>query len=529
VPRGPRQRPLSIFLIKEEIGSYEDVVRDPESVTWFDIDRKGGVSGVVVLRSPTEKRPWWAQYLEPHLETGDALNALANASTAALLLIKIARRYFALAFGYGRHLLKPDTFEQDFGLKVVLNTVNADRILSVDARTFDELTMHTRRDVSQGSPFSAFGLDVTRDLVRAVTGSPRDSTLGNRASGSDALALLSRAQVGELPGLCTRLLEAYMADDYKEHFAWIDHLHRVRDPSVIARLNAVLLEAIRTQQLVDLHLAPPEPLPWSRIAGFTFSTRNQDELDSDPRITSYLNSVDSIEDLELGSLKRDRVIAVSADTDQPLDDWSIFNCLVYEVREDDRLYVLTVGQWYSVSTSFADDVLGFAADLPELDLELPEAVIGVREEDYNRAAAEAIGALCLDQQLIETRSGDRIELCDLLTADRQLVHVKKRGSSSTLSHLFSQGLVSAELLARESTFRIAARQIISALDSDFDDLLPDVRPERDLWEVGFVVLSRSHRETPLTLPFFSLVNLRSAVLRLQDLGFRASVRRVQEQ
>ena len=46
--------------------------------------------------------------------------------------------------------------------------------------------------------------------------------------------------------------------------------------------------------------------------------------------------------------------------------------------------------------------------------------------------------------------------------------------------------------------------------------------------MSFVVLTRSQRETPLTLPFFSLVNLRSAVLRLQDLGYRVSVSKVKE-
>jgi hypothetical protein len=36
---------------------------------------------------------------------------------------------------------------------------------------------------------------------------------------------------------------------------------------------------------------------------------------------------------------------------------------------------------------------------------------------------------------------------------------------------------------------------------------PDARPERDAWEIAFVVITRSQRDTPLTLPFFSLVTL----------------------
>jgi uncharacterized protein (TIGR04141 family) len=37
-----------------------------------------------------------------------------------------------------------------------------------------------------------------------------------------------------------------------------------------------------------------------------------------------------------------------------------------------------------------------------------------------------------------------IEICDLLSTDRVFVHVKAKTKSSTLSHLFAQGLNSAQ-------------------------------------------------------------------------------------
>jgi uncharacterized protein (TIGR04141 family) len=528
MPRPPRQRPLSIYLVKESVRGLEDAVKNPDAVEWFDVDPASGVTGILAIGQTSTKTPWWSAYLSAHVEEGEALLDLANRSTSALLLIEAADRFFAFAFGYGRHLLDPEAYEQDFGLKVALNTVDADLLMSVDARTIDELTMHTRRDVSRGSPFAAFGLDVTRDLIRAVTGPPQDQSFGRRATGSDALALLSVIQFPELPGMCERLLAAYDANEYKARFGWIDHLRRVREPSLVENLNELLLQKVRNQDLVDIHLAPPEPMPWERLEGFTFSTRSADELDSDPRITAYLETIDTVDDLELADLKKDRVVAISAETNLPLETWSVFRCIVFEVREEETLYVLTAGNWYRVSASFADEVMQFAEALPELGLPLPDAPMGIGEGEYNQAAAEELGALSLDKQLVVTPAGDRIELCDLLTRERQLIHVKKRGSSATLSHLFSQGLVSAELLAREPAFRQAVRAKVSELGADYEGVLPEDRPVTSDWEVGFVVITRSQRETPLTLPFFSLVNLRSAVLRLQDLGYRVSVRRVDE-
>lgn len=526
--RPPRQRALSIFLLKESVESPLAAIRDPTAVSIVEVSTASGVEGVLALGPIAAKTPWWVGYVSPHVQSREELARLANSSTAALLLIEAGGRHFALAFGYGRHILAPNSYEQDFGLKVVVNTVEPDRLTSVDARTFDELTMHTRRDVSQGSSFSAFGLDVTRDLVRAVTGSPRDESLGRRASGSDALALVTRAQFTDLPALCRRLADAYADDAYKDRFGWIDHLRRVRDSSVVARLNEQLVESIRSDQLIDMHLAPPETLPWARLDGFTFSTRDTQELDTDPRITAYLETAGSVADMTLEKLKGDRVLAISGETGEPLDAWSVFNCLVFETRDGDVLYALTAGEWYRVSEAFVEDVYEFVNGLTRLDLPFPAAPAGIREEDYNESSAAALGALLLDQRLVPTAAGDRIELCDLLTRDRQLIHLKKRGSSSTLSHLFSQGLVSAELLVRDAGFRQAAHEVAAGLGGGFDVLLPVDAPDRDEWEVGYVVLTRSARDTPLTLPFFSLVNLRSATLRLQDLGFRVSVLEVAE-
>lgn len=56
----------------------------------------------------------------------------------------------------------------------------------------------------------------------------------------------------------------------------------------------------------------------------------------------------------------------------------------------------------------------------------------------SRKAAQAIDALCLDKRFAYDGWPDKIEICDLLTRDGALIHVKQRGSSSTLSHLFSR-------------------------------------------------------------------------------------------
>src|SRR5690606_14000178 len=77
------------------------------------------------------------------------------------------------------------------------------------------------------------------------------------------------------------------------------------------------------------------------------------------------------------------------------------------------------------------------------------------EGDYNKdVAAKSGGALvCMDQEFIWPRSWqDRLEFCDLYSADRKIVHVKRYSGSATLSHLFAQGAVSIRCLLSDLQF-----------------------------------------------------------------------------
>jgi uncharacterized protein (TIGR04141 family) len=53
-----------------------------------------------------------------------------------------------------------------------------------------------------------------------------------------------------------------------------------------------------------------------------------------------------------------------------------------------------------------------------------------------------------------------IEICDLLSEEGRFIHVKRKLSSSSLSHLFAQGYVSAELLQENSEYRLESLSTI---------------------------------------------------------------------
>jgi uncharacterized protein (TIGR04141 family) len=521
----PRQEKLTWALLKHE-KTRDDVLAE-------DIDASEHVVPALTTKLPSlfvratpPHPPGWLSYLAPHVQGG--LTNLWAASSGAVLVVEAAGRIFAVAVGQGWHLLNMSAFESDFGLKVVLNTVMPDQLKSVDAKTVEENTLHTRREVSRNSAFSAFGLDVSRDLLRAVTGKPQDETLGPWLTGSDRLGIPTRVPVPELPSLAKRLLTAYEAEDYKRHFDFIDFLRPEKDPARKLELEELLIDALRREGLSDLHLAAPEPLDWSDMDGFRFSTQaSSTSTDSDPRITRYLATKEG-DEISIETLKRDKMLAISASTTYEQNSWPVYRCIVYEVEVDGELFVLSGGDWFRVSLDFKDRVYEEVTNFTTMMEGLPDADIGTTEDAYNTKASAALNGLCLDKKLVYDGGPDRMEICDILTRAGGFIHVKHRGSSSTLSHLFAQGLNSAERFLQDPDFRIKAREIASSADPEFAALFPESRPDPEAHQITFVVITRSTRETPLTLPFFSVVSLRAASLRLRALGYRVAIAAVHE-
>lgn len=76
-----------------------------------------------------------------------------------------------------------------------------------------------------------------------------------------------------------------------------------------------------------------------------------------------------------------------------------------------------------------------------------------KEFDYNKFVADKKGYLLLDCEIITVKPNSKgrhkFEICDLLTKDGHLIHVKFSGATAKLGHLFNQGLISGTILQNE--------------------------------------------------------------------------------
>jgi uncharacterized protein (TIGR04141 family) len=201
--------------------------------------------------------------------------------------------------------------------------------------------------------------------------------------------------------------------------------------------------------------------------------------------------------------------------------WSVWRCLVGEVEFRGETFILDEEEFFQVRSDYIHELDAAIADIPVSALPLPQSGAKTTEGEYNTTAAEGSDdLLLLDRQTVRISGRTTaIGICDLLTKTRQLVHVKRHLGSSGLSHLFAQGLVSADLLQNSSEFRqVAAAKVaeVAGNEAGFDFFDADVLRPSDFEVVYAVIEKWGGRSVERALPFFSKLNLREVSTNLRS-------------
>src|SRR5690348_5385039 len=96
-----------------------------------------------------------------------------------------------------------------------------------------------------------------------------------------------------------------------------------------------------------------ELLNWLDVDGFRYSgTKTSDPLHPDIHFSSYLATLDDVNDLDQDVLHRNRVSAISITTGEKIDAWPIYRCIYAEVEHGGATYLLNSGQWYQIDRDF---------------------------------------------------------------------------------------------------------------------------------------------------------------------------------
>lgn len=532
--RNPKQvanqlRALTVYLLIPEIIDPLDALCEPRP----DFDVLHVVPDdewVLCIRNRKGERPDWAKFFDG--VAGFNINKVGpTSSVSALLLVPSGGKLWALTFGHGRSLLREGIVEDRFGLRTALNAIDPDKVRAIDKETFDSLASQARQQAVDDTELENFGINVERDLLYAVAGVPSDKKrLGRRLYGKDALCCSTRKSITEIPGYLELLDEYYKSKRYSEdrRFAWVDNIYEVRDKADRRNLDARLVEKLQKQELINAWLALPETIDWQRAQGFGYVNPTTNFVVDDLYLQYFLDAFrNKNRTLDVVALKRSKVVCLDHDGED-IQRWSVYQCLYAEIEtEKGDIYLLTNGHWYKLNKDIVIDVNEWYDKLNIDDTLMPPMKLREIEDAYNDRIGKLQQYTIFHKQPVYL-PGNRgpIEFCDLAMFgenQRDLIHVKRFGRSSKLSHLFYQGMNSARLFRCSPEFRKCLSATIEG-DSEVARKLAK-EPEAREYRVVFAIASSS--TSKLHLPLFSRLALKQAISELDGLGFRTAVAKIE--
>ena len=503
---------LTLLLLTADVAKPEDAIKQGATAEAHPLGASFPVDGTLYVDRQRRRRPDWLEFVKDGIP--EPLE-LWNESTAAVLVFSSAGRHFACTFGYGRSLLDFDMVEPNFGLRVTVNAVNPDRLRSVDLRVLDQLAVTRRVQSSRGSAQQTFGIDPSRDLLRAVTGEPADRALAKRLTGADALAMYANVDLRGLAAKAAELLTYHGAKTYRTRFPWIDNISPITDVGRGAKLDEQLIDALRSPGGDVLYLAAPEVVDWSGLVFRYHGERATEDGHAELDLEAYLDRVDG-DELTPKSLRSNRIRAYVAGESGPRHEWPVYRCIVFETEFEGATCLLIEGSWYAVESSFEERIQAALASIDRSGIAFPANKAGQYEQAYNAATAKALGIGLMDRKLVKVElASEPIELCDLFSPERELIHVKRRSASSTLSHLFAQGRVAAEAFFSDEHLRDRARAHLKGR-KDLAGLIPTDRPIGTDFTIVYAVITADVGRFPNNLPFFSRLNMVQSVRELRN-------------
>src|SRR5699024_62127 len=298
----------------------------------------------------------------------------------------------------------------------------------------------------------------------------------------------------------------------------------------INELNEKLIKEIKNKNK-NIILTIPEILNWDDISYFIYPrTRKKKEAIID--IDIYFNNINKNK-LSIDSIKQnDKIYGFDENNNQYFCK-SVYKCMYYEIKEKNLNYILFSGKWYEVNNIFLGKIDLILKNIKKSNINFPSINTWIednkrkieKEKDYNKKVAHTLDIHLLDAILVKSfTTTEPIEICDLLTNDKQLIHAKHRkGGSSSLSHLFAQGKISAETLLGDNEFRVATHEKLKEKAAGSEEIISVKDFRADDYEIIYLVLGEDTSQVVKNLPFFSRVNLARTYQSLTALGFKVSI------
>jgi uncharacterized protein (TIGR04141 family) len=548
----PKTRLATLYRFVPGIGdSHEDVFDAyTQYVSERSLDERHAdtefleVAGVPAIWIGIQEEERQAEWTEEFATTTGLDLAYSESRCGGALLIGIDGTAYALSYGNGYRLIPDELKDQRFGLSFLIRRLDGDQVTDLVRRRANARGRTDSTVVVAGAPVWMLGVAENVEIIRRIGG--RAKSLKVTFSSDDREVNVEgsvglRMRFGVEPEAlvadireCARVCREEEPDPALEFIEYVQPVTEADTKAVLDDELEKLLAATAADACERLIPVVPTSVLEHFGQAHTFTIKiGHGRADLSPslglkdiiRRTRVQRDGERVKALRCGkvSLNSDeagREVLASASADRWLEA---------NVSYGERRFFLMDGDWFEIG---ADYVRASRAAISRLfpaapTISLPPWSLTERrtEYDYNcYAAARSRGEyLCLDKnRAVRDPLGARspLEICDLLGPDNELIHVKRAEGSAPLSHLFSQGLNSAQsLVAGPSAVLERFVRTVAALPHG-RSLAADFKPTKVVYAI---LLPTGKQLTPDTLFPFSQATLAHAARILGTYGVDAEV------
>ncbi|WP_411750664.1 TIGR04141 family sporadically distributed protein [Serratia marcescens] len=507
---------LSIYLAKNGI-IQDDHLLDLERMREAKYLNIPDTESVIYIHQPKPARfPDWVGYIISSQSEIGYDDFSKCQSESAVIIVRFSGVIFLITFGGGHHKVKKENIERDFGLRVTLNSVDPDKLKSLDKSNYQDSPLNTRSQSTKEVDISSLNIDSELDILSTLTGKSNVDIFGDIVTGKDSLIITPPVSIDSLQSVLSEALNRFKQKLPKE-FEWIDNISKVKDRDLSDVLDLELNEYLKDDdRSEEFWIGEPELVDWTAQIGYVFGRITSRSEIHPTLVFDNLKKYISLNKLDLScDVLKSLKIHIIKENEISYDSWSAFNCLYAEVKNKNETYILRNGSWYAVNASFIASLDKSLESVLPYDFELP-IYNHLREDEYNKYVENNCDAcINMDKKLLHHGGrNNKFEFADILRNGTDFIHVKYYRSSSTLSHLFAQAYVSLELFVSDAAFRAKLNKVLPN-----DSKLIDVSSRPDTQNYVVVYAIAINRDIPKNLPLFSKITLKNTVKSLRNLGF----------
>ncbi len=508
-----RKERLSIYLAKNPLANDNSILKLESSHQPIQLEIGAEQASLYIRKEPQKPPPPWTKlFTSNDTVPSDAFGY--TRAVGAAFIVRYDGQKFVLTFGTGHHLLNTDFIERDFGLRVTLNSVDPDKLRSLDKASYDHNPLNSRTQSTKDVDIFDLAVDAELDILYAITGASNIPIFGAQVTGRDALTLFAETDIEGILDILSQALILYRKK-LPQKFEWVDNISRIRDKETVEVLDLLLDDELAKNPCPGIWLGEPEIVDWESQIGYSFDLRPNSPRHPVLDIQQLRDYLGKRAQIPKTKVLKDTWIHVNDAEFKASQTWSAYRCLYAEIKDKAHHYILRNANWYKVDDDFSKKIDSYIGTINLYSHPLPDYCHD-REDDYNEFVSKSDATFTLmDKKTIKVGGPyDKLEFCDLIKDGSDLIHVKYYRSSNTLSHLFAQGFVSAETFIKDSDFRALLNPKLPSCIR-----LSDAKPRPNPSKYKIVYAIATDKKLPEELPFFSKITLKNSAKTLRALDF----------